>query len=229
MKLVRPPIFPTLFLILGLGILFSLGTWQVGRYFEKIVMDSSCTTHFSETGRCDPPDLTGKLLSGPIIPVQPRLHDGRPGYHIYLPFQIENTETNPVIFVNLGWSDTKIPQISNETVSLRGRVLSVKGRNIFSILPEPANNDWYAFDFSDINTAFEQNKETVGWKDGLALYATKAVYEENKANVMQPFVPPPVKASTLTPATHIQYAAFWFSMALAFMIIFVLRFMRLKN
>ncbi len=113
----RRPTFlpvPTAATLLGLGILVSLGTWQYGRYQEKLGVEAAVSTRADlppKTARSiDALDLTqdshrvitfaGTLRRGEGVLFKHRTLEGRPGYWLAAPLELEDGAR---VIANLGW------------------------------------------------------------------------------------------------------------------------------
>lgn len=218
----KPSLIASVLAVAGVLVLCSLGTWQAKKYVAKQYHgDCEATEESCQNKTIN--KTKGRFLSSPIIAVQPRVHEGIMGFHIYALFQEEVSESS--YFVNLGWSKEHKPEFDdNKQVSLKGRFVPASGKNIFTPQSNPEKNEWYGFDFEDVNGHFPELYTQYTWKDDQVLFAQEAFYTEENASVLKPFVPAELSKTYLQPETHLQYAAFWFFMALALGVIFVLRF-----
>lgn len=108
----------TLFTLLGLGILLSLGTWQLNRYqaakdfehdrdarIDRPVADVD-DAHQLADGDYDFRRITveGTFDDRHLFLINHRVHDGHPGHWVVRPLLVEADNSPPVMLpVNLGW------------------------------------------------------------------------------------------------------------------------------
>ncbi|MFW5967894.1 MAG: SURF1 family protein, partial [Persicimonas sp.] len=111
----RPRLWPTLFTLLGLAILLSLGTWQAGRYFEKLEIEEERDRWAEKDpieigslsefeARAEPfrrVELRGRLDADRTFLFKHRTHDEKPGGWIGSVLQFE--EGDGAVLVNRGW------------------------------------------------------------------------------------------------------------------------------
>lgn len=247
-----PSVWPSLYFVLGLCILCSLGTWQMSRYFEKTRNINQCPVENIESYYCGSIYWDGFFLDFKPIAVAPRVHDGVMGYHIYALFRRE--VTGDTVFVNLGWSEQKNPKIFKERAArISGQFLKIHGKNMFSAQSVPEHDEWYSFDFNDLAAAFPERLAKYAWNDEAVLHAETVFYvnvepkdgehvlamQKNvvkqdsyyifddaalSSEVLKPFVPAAYKGTHIEPSRHLQYMFFWFGMAFVMSVIFVMRF-----
>lgn len=212
--------------------LLSLGTWQAQKYINKTSFQNSdicmhdigmiVTANFTSIQENKYIDcknklsITGTVLPNAIIPVGPRTHDGQAGYHIYAPVKGED---DTYIFVNLGWSPIKEPQIKADQVSVQGAFFEPSGPNIFTPESNPENKEWYYFDV--VKTSALLGIENVS---SYALFATHISSE-----IIKPFIPAELSRSYLTPQMHLQYASFWYLLSVVLLIVFIFRFVLVRH
>ncbi len=98
----------------GLGVLVSLGGWQLGRGLEKQAIDRKLVAGEGSRIRLDQSrenwqtlnhrqvDLDGKWLPEKVFLMENRVYNGIVGHELWVPFMLADDDT--VILVNLGWS-----------------------------------------------------------------------------------------------------------------------------
>ncbi len=120
-------LWPTLATLLGLAILLALGTWQLGRYQEKLKMeaqrDARATLEPLPITSLDAIDaqahgyrllrITGTLDNARSVLFKHRQLRGRPGYWLATPLVLEGGQA--AIIVNRGW----LPRAEAEDVAQR--------------------------------------------------------------------------------------------------------------
>lgn len=151
--------------------------------------------------------LTGAYVADQRYILQPRTHESRVGAHLLAPFQLQNGGT---VFVNLGWVpqdsvDDAIPPAGAQTIT---GVVQLPYQGMFTPHNDPARGFWY-------------------WADLTAL--AKAAGVADAAPVL---VTLPPQAGGVYPAgfavtanirnDHLQYAFFWFGMALILVIVYTI-------
>lgn len=111
----QPRPWPTLGAIIGLGILLSLGTWQLNRYHDKLDLEQTMqereqlpTLTLSSLEDIDPKlhnyrkvRVRGTLHNAYSVLFKHRQHDKHPGYWIATPLALEGQDQ--YLLVNRGW------------------------------------------------------------------------------------------------------------------------------
>ena len=108
--------------VLGVGVTFSLGLWQLGRADEKTALHNAKTQQAAKTvlsgrslGQAGSADsasraelvhrkmvLTGRWLPEHTVFLENRQMHGKPGFFVLTPFQLQ--ETQAVLLVQRGWA-----------------------------------------------------------------------------------------------------------------------------
>lgn len=232
MQFKKPPLLPTLLTAASVAVLCGLGNWQAQKYFTK----SAGRSGICQSGVVAKPQdkalqnldvlplaacpdkisVQGVFSDHAIIPIGPRVHDGEVGYHIYAP--LRGTDQSHIL-VNLGWS--KMPEFifsgsaPTSTTTIHGSLMTPSPKGMFTLDNNPEKNEWYTLDIEEIAATF--NIENLAEE---VLFAKTIEPEIPEAS----FMPAELSKLYLTPETHLQYAGFWFFMALALFVIFILRF-----
>jgi len=228
----KPPLLPTLLTAASVVILVGLGTWQASRYNAKAegrsgicaqdiaqIQSAQFNNFFANPQAACPNKLalSGYLLQHPIIPVGPRIHGEESGYNLYAPFKARDDDS--LILVNLGWSSDKTPRWTqgfkaDVPLTITGSLVPPKTKNIFTLENNPDMNEWFSIQPAEISTVYGLD---------LSPYTLHSAALEPQA--LENFNPAPLSKLYLTPETHLQYAAFWYCMGLALVIIYTLRFL----
>lgn len=228
MSLRKPPLWASVFTVLGVLILCSLGVWQIKRlhWKETLLQKIDAVEQIdalanpltledltAAAGRHEPylrGNVRGRYRAEKYLRSSPQPLDGKPGNHLYMPLQLE---TGGYVLVNRGWVpagplDIETP---DQLVTVAGLFKEPAKGNIFTPPNIPAQRAWYRMDLAQI--------AAVQGLDQLApyvLYAESAVDED--------VLPKPVDIRIAINNNHLAYAIFWFAMAGVLIVIYVLRF-----
>ncbi len=221
------PLLATLFTLIGIGVLCTLGSWQLQRLEWKRELLSGLEEEYrKDAGQTllGPADIDEKFqfrrgtiratyLPGTQILIAPRTHDGEAGMHVLAAAALADGST---LLVNRGWA----PQGAQpgppppDRDLLTGLFRPPPARNAFTPKNLPEENQWYHPDPDDIAQRF-----------GLENIRPYILYLETQDDEL-----------FITQATapnlnnnHLQYAAFWFAMAGVLAVIYVLRFWVIKR
>lgn len=229
-RLKPPPLTASLFVFFGLCILIGLGYWQWDKYLLRMGQRDACLKvpqvsfdkNFHTAGDRIPSGcgglFSGQVLEAPLIPVGMRMHEGVAGFDIHALMLAQDGSS---VLVNLGWSETELPAVDPRQIhTVGGPLIALQGRNAFSPSNTPEEGRWFVVDTDEIRTHFKLGNRF----SSHVLYAEN-LYDTQNKDIMG-FESPTVPKSYLNPMTHFQYALFWFSMAGALLVIFVLRFCR---
>lgn len=220
--------FPLLLTLGVLMVLLSLGFWQLQRGAEKATMKAAYEQRIAEA----PIEVGSRLLSessfeffraqitGEYEPQNQifednRIHSGRPGYHVFTPFQIAGTEVR--ILVNRGWIPwgtdlTRAPDIETPTgeVALSG-TLKAPTRGFFTLedkKPVAQVKIWQNLDLEHY-----QSLHDFALQPMVLLLSPKSPY----GGFIREW---PVYTDTWI-ARHRGYAIQWFAMALVLVVVFL--------
>lgn len=236
----KPPLSASIFALIGVGLLLSLGTWQAQKYVAKgstrnadictneltpIYTDNFTALDQSPYARClDKMALSGTLMESIQIPVGPRMHDDKMGYHLYIP--LEGDDGN-IILVNTGWATEPTQNISNtitaKNIQITGNLVRPSAPNYFTPDNNPAGNEWFSIKMDEIRARYpDLNNGNLA--DHVLI--ANALYPPG---ILPDFIPAAMARSFLTPQMHLQYAGFWYFMALALVGVFVFRFIIVRK
>ena len=224
----KPPFWATTLTIAGVGVLCTLGTWQLHRLeWKENLLERINAYDSGELKQIPTRDLTpeneflkgqlkGRFIFEQEIALKPRTREGEPGVHVITPFLLDDGST---ILINRGWAPLDYRLGGGSSVILRTRdvILRVPDEpNMF--VPEniPARNEWYALNIKEISEA--KNLESPRPVIGNLLPA------EEEAN--NDSYPDPKALKIHLNNNHLQYAMFWYTMALVMIAVFVLRFIK---
>lgn len=235
MRFTRPSLLPSIIVALSLAILLLLGSWQWNKYGLRMSEKSACDNemqntesiihgsnfdelHLAVADNC-PSIFRGTLRPSPIITAHLRTHNGQKGFHLY--GFLESTD-GTLLLVNLGWSTSQEITVTPEALTLTGALIQPSGGNRFSPPNRPADNMWYLVDPLDVTNHYAIEQAT----SPRILYVQSGLEEAQES--IRSLAPAPLKKTYLQPHTHLEYALFWFGMALTLLVIFILRFCRAK-
>ncbi len=223
----RPGRWPSLVTLLLLGLLLSLGFWQLDRAGEKrallaefaqgrdgtiIQLEADLRTfdglQFQRAGATGHYDAAHQFL------LDNRTYNGRVGYHVLTPFMLR--ESGMAVLVNRGWIPIRkgrsyLPDmpVSSEHRTLTGliRLPSVKG---FMLGEEEVRQGW-PYRIQRIKT------ESLARELGYPLLPVVLLLDGNQGDGYvrdwHPFV--------FGPERNVGYAVQWFGLALALLVIYI--------
>jgi len=230
----KPPIIASLFMLLSLSILLTLGTWQFQKYWILTQDIKNCpdgknarfqkdfhVLHKKFGNRCFV-TLTGVALEFPIIPVIQWGEDAQSkAYQIYAYFMGADGSR---ILTNFGVSNIVDPKLNMGDIEVTGILYKPSEPNRFGPKNNPQQNKWYVLNLSQIKEHFKI-KDSVAMRSSDQVLIAQNIVGLDGQKIDQ-FIPAVRHKSYLQPETHLQYSLFWYVMAFAMVCIFVLRFCR---
>lgn len=228
----RFPIIATLLTLAAIGVLCGLGVWQMERLKVKEKMIAKLEAEYALNAAerlLSPADLSqnfeyrrgtvsGRYLFDKQVFVGPRPYDNMPGFHVLTPLQLSD---GSVLLVNRGWVSQHWPQENQEShtdslVTLTGLARTPPEGNPFTPPNVPDKDQWYRPDPVEIGKAMN-----------LGTVYPYIFYPEKGESVDE--YPLSVDERPDIPNNHFLYALFWFSMAGALGVIYILRFFTKKG
>ncbi|MGH1398421.1 MAG: SURF1 family protein [Alphaproteobacteria bacterium] len=222
----KPPLWATLFTILGITILCTLGTWQIQRLNWKTEILSDLNAAYKNPRT----ELTHEALntqtfayghaSGTFqwdkaFKAGHKVVDGAAGANLILPLKTKNGD----ILINLGFMPQMHELEKHPLKRFNGKSIAITGLartpdwNNFTPQNDPDKNLWYRLDIPQITTHFKLENPAP-----FILYA-----HESEPKISETL---PDNTNWQPNNNHLQYALFWFAMALTLQGIFWLRFIR---
>lgn len=203
----------TLGALITIGLLCSLGYWQVKRLAWKDAIIAELDALYAQEANTTPVDFSvlleetepalhygyveGQFDFDKEIALEPKILQGAPGYHILTPLITKEGHT---ILVNRGWSKDK--DETKETQALY---------KVSGIVRKP---DWTAFtseNSSEADRWFRADIQEIGRIKDLQKLVPYVLYAENMSPALEGTV---LQAKKWYPKNnHKPYAIFWFSMA----------------
>ena len=230
----RLPVFATILTLCAVAVLCGLGTWQVQRMHWKQGLLADLQAAYN-TGTLPPLSFEdiGDIAAGGMnfargtvqgryrheleIALGPRTWEGRPGYHILTPLELDR---GGFVIVNRGWAplDKKDPAGRPDSqpggyVMATGLFRRPEAPNMFVPENDPAAGQWHSVDLAQIAAASKLDR-----------VAPLVLYAEEESG--QPALPVKEALRWQPPDNHLSYAIFWFGMAGILLVIFTLRFAR---
>ncbi len=227
----RPPLIQTIIVIIGVGILCALGTWQVQRLQWKSDMIEKLEAGYAALENNQAPLLQkaelqkisaaeqpmaigrvrGSLRRDGAILLGPKPDEGRIGYHLLIPLNLIDGGT---IIVNTGWVDAiwkddpadRLVMLPQENVTITG-VLRKADWNRFTPKNSPSQDQWFRADIDQIAAAKNLNDVYP-----FILYASASQPELHDVK--------PLDQRWLPRNKHMQYALFWYAMALTLIVVY---------
>ena len=207
----------------AIGILSSLGMWQVQRADQKTSRLASLQSKqargllsLSEVYRMDDPrdirvKVSGKLQARSVFLWDNRIVNGKVGYEAIMPLETENG----TVLVNLGWIQgtgyrDQLPRVIIPEVSHFEGVIWAPQENKF-IGEEVLSDDKWPIVIQQVNV--KQIGELLGETLVPFVVALDLPASAGFVNNHKPVVMPPEK--------HIAYAVQWFGLAIACFVIFI--------
>lgn len=220
------PLFSALLILM---ILSGLSIWQLNRGFEKnhlqaqlasqqtrsILSEADLQTAGSHDLNYRKIELMGHFLNEKTFLLDNQIYEGQVGYHVLVPFQWKPKHW---ILVNRGW--IKAPNNRNErpivepifeSLNLIGTLRIPTANPMIKSMLESGNITWplriQKIDLNALTTL-------VGHKSGPYVFFLEA---ESPAVL----TPVPLPETWLTPERHYGYAAQWFLLAIAWLVIMI--------
>lgn len=230
----RIPFWGTFFTLCGIVILCFLGNWQIKRYGWKLELLAKIDRQYDvDASKIDLDiedlkgytgikrgTLTGIYSHNLSFQLQPRTHKGQAGYNVITPFIVKGGQ-GQAILVNRGWipherdrSEPFLMDMPMGEVNVEGMLRRPPRHNVFTPENDPAREVWYRIDMNEISLAKK-----------IDLLPDVMFYAEKEQSRLRDY---PVLTSNLIKFSnnHLQYAFFWFAMALTLFIVYVFRFIK---
>ena len=216
----KPTKIATAVTLLCLAVLLGLGFWQVQRLAWKQALLSDIQSQMAQAPiplpeKIDAPQdwqyrrvtLAGSFLHDREFFLRPRTLEGKNGAHVITAFQ---RLSGGIVFVNRGW----VPLGGEAQIDRPQGLLQIEGivslpqKSNWTPLNVPEKKEWYWADLQALAAAS-------GVEKALPVLVTlsgseKGIYPQGGVLRLD------------IPNDHLQYAAFWFLMAVVLLIIYVL-------
>lgn len=219
------PLWGTILTIIGVAVLCFLGTWQLERLQWKQDLIMKLEAAYEGDG-AQPLMLDkdfsygfvrGVLLSDKAILIGPRTHNDKIGRDVIVPLSLGDQ----TLLVNMGFTmeeDVTFVPIHD----VKGQIIGFTG-----LLRHPSWNSFTPDNQPDKNAWYKLDPQEIGAVKGLSnvlpyvLYAQKSDYEFAEGL--------PQNSKTYPNNNHLQYAFFWYVMAVAMIGVYAFRFVLVKK
>jgi len=220
------PVTATVTTVCCVAILAGLGTWQVKRLAWKDAIIEKLDAQYADAAHAAPytklklddlarekepmayGTITGRLLRDQAVLLGPRTEDGRAGFHLLVPATLEDGR---ILIVNTGWvndlwqdnREDRLSTLPGGTVTLRG-IMHKPDWSSFASNNSPSNDLWFRADVNEIAAAKELDTPYP-----FILYADHADPSLYDVKLHEERWLPRNK--------HLQYALFWYALAVVMM------------
>ncbi len=227
---VRPKLIPLVMSVAGVLAMLYLGFWQLERLAWKrdLIARIEQGIHDAPLQQLPATDaerkaqhfhyvmLTGYYMNKPEFHIAARYYKSKLGYSVLTPFIVdEGPDTGKIILVNRGWIPAALKDdkasyatITDEKITIKGRIRLSNERNTFTPENQPEKNMWFGRDAAEMakhaRLEFEPlTLDIVGDQDT----STYPVPADEKVQLRN---------------DHLAYAFTWFSIGLAIFVISLL-------
>jgi len=221
-----PPFWATTLTLTGLVVLCSLGAWQLQRLAWKNDIIAKLEAAYNTENPHDitfenrPAQFTYGRIKGRFLPDKalllgpPKIRNEKPGLELIVPLEAQNR----TILINMGWTPHPLDQqpiyhLQNKTITFYG-LLRFPPLNAFTPQNAPQDHIWYRLN----TTQIEQEKDLNN------LYNAYLLADRSDHKFDAAFFSDQNKNRLMPNNNHLQYAFFWFALAGALAVIYVLRF-----
>ena len=223
----RPFFWPTLFTIISLLILISLGTWQVYRLIWKNSLISNYLYKFNnEIIKYDKNfsfndefeyrriNIKGRFINEKEILIIGKTFEGNVGFHLITPFI---TKEEKLLLINRGWISEKLKLRSSRSFSLIEEDIVIDGiirrpqkKGYFVPENDPIGNFWFTIKPYQIEKALKLESFDLEKK-----FYVDVIRDKGKLKL-----PIGVSGSPNFRNQHLTYAFTWYSLAITLIIVY---------
>ena len=223
----RPIFWPTLFTIISLLILISLGTWQVYRLIWKNSLISNYLYKFNnEIIKYDKSflfndefeyrriNIKGRFINEKEILIIGKTFEGNVGFHLITPFI---TREEKLLLINRGWISEKLKLRSSRSFSLIEEDILIDGiirrpqkKGYFVPENDPIGNFWFTIKPYQIEKALKLESFDLEKK-----FYVDVIRDKGKLKL-----PIGVSGSPNFRNQHLTYAFTWYSLAITLIIVY---------
>ena len=232
----RPIFWPTLFTIISLLILISLGTWQVYRLIWKNSLISNYLYRFNnEIIKYDKSfsfndefeyrriNIKGRFINEKEILIIGKTFEGNVGFHLITPFI---TKEEKLLLINRGWISEKLKLRSSRSFSLIEEDIVIDGiirrpqkKGYFVPENDPIGNFWFTIKPIQIEKALKLKNFDLEKK-----FYVDVIRKKGKL-----VLPIGVSGNPNFRNQHLTYAITWYSLAITLFIIYFLFHLKEKR
>lgn len=232
----RPTFWPTLFTIISLLILISLGTWQVYRLIWKNSLISNYLYKFNnEIIKYDKSfsfndefeyrriNIRGRFINEKEILIIGKTFEGNVGFHLITPFI---TKEEKLLLINRGWISEKLKlrssrsfNINTENIVIDGIIRKPQKKGYFVPENDPIGNFWFTIKPNQIEKALKLESFDLEKK-----FYVDVIRKKGKL-----ILPIGVSGNPNFRNQHLTYAITWYSLAITLFIIYFLFHLKEKR
>lgn len=229
----RPKLWPTLITVPALALLLYLGWWQIERLQWKTDLIAELQVRAAAPAIPMPTDrriaardlvfrtvkVTGHYMHEAEMHLLNQVRDGVPGINVFTPLM--RSDGGPILLVNRGWvpydwaGTPPAAQVGELEVEVTGVVRIPEPPTWLTPENQPAKNDWYYADLSEMAAAAGILAVTDYY-----IYATDERMTSGKPRPL--LAPDPNEWQPTLRNNHLSYAITWFSLAGALFVIYVI-------
>lgn len=206
----RPLLVMTLFSVVALGVLISLGRWQMEKYEEKVAAAEEPVAEMTIESYQPIPDAI-QFVHG----VRPDTREQ--GWRVFAPVVFGDT----IVFVDADFipeitppnpTEVRVPALLRGGSPVRGASIRPEPPAPLTLSPRPLQRLWFAVDLN----AMGRNG---GLENVADFYIASSYVGADGRAVSNPFALAP-GADALPPARHLGYAITWYGLALVLIAIY---------
>lgn len=226
---VRPKLIPLVMSVAGVAAMLYLGFWQLERLAWKRDLISRIEQGVNDAPLEQLPAdealqdrhfhyvmLTGYYMNKPEFHIAARYYKSKLGYSVLTPFIVdEGPDTGKIVLVNRGWIPAALKDekssyatITDEKITIKGRIRLSNERNPFTPENQPEKNIWFGRDTAEMAESARLKFEPL---------TLDIVGDQNASSY-----PVPADAKVQLRNDHLAYAFTWFSIGLAILVISLL-------
>ena len=230
----KPFLFPTFMTLFMVVLCIVLGIWQAKRLtYKQAVLKQVEENYYlgpidldyvnDYAGNKEPSFLHvrmfGRFLPKYKVFMASRMHDGELGYHLLLPFKIEDSKS---VWINLGWVPRFVAPdhiyIPEGPVEIVGHLFHPASKKSFFTPDNPnmigVDHLWYSYELNKLNqvSMIDADQEVLVFldKDSAPVKKDHLIY------------PIPGQLNIDIPNNHLQYLITWFGFAVIFMVMYII-------
>ena len=208
------PWVTTLALLIAVSILLGLGTWQVKRLAWKETLIAQIDTAYKKEAEkfnaqapyeeFDKVTLNGSFINNAAF-IRSKTHDGKVGYHLIMPLET----SNGTIFVNRGWTETDAVDMLQTKTKTQFQAVLRHGKKSNPFIPDNTIDGPYLYwpEIPKLEAIFDM-------KSAVSMIAWQIPTRDDLSR--QPYR---VGGKPVLKNDHLQYAIFWFTMAIILVVI----------
>jgi surfeit locus 1 family protein len=227
------PLIPTLMVLFFVVLMTNMGFWQIRRAHEKehimdLLADEQITpitkkVQLKSLPRYASVKMKGRYLNSPQLLLDNQVNEGRQGYHVFTPFQLESEDKASIIMVNRGWLAKD--GFNSETLAVEPKPTEISGKlnsspKVGIQLGEvilKAENPLQVMTYYDDEVVHTFLYESACKSLSCTISQSVLLLGEKQTQGFKRDWKPVI----MLPSKHIAYAVQWFAMTIVLLFIFV--------